>query len=155
MGIQNSRCQEGEYTLDGCPLHWIALLWETAAVYAKTAELIEMPFGGGNGSYGSKKTLDQGRTNPFAAARGDKMRPYTAAYKQCTHVPRTRSRDPRSRLRNEMSSERRRYDDDVTMTSLPAGGVSVTWSTNCSSHCSSVDLGLTCRQRQRQVIWSK
>ena len=67
-------------------------------------------------------------------------------YSLHTHEPRTRSRDPRSRLRSEMSSERRwrADDDDVTVTSLPVGGVAGTCSSNWSSHCSRLDLGLTC-----------
>jgi len=48
--------------------------------YAKTAEPIEMPFGAESYMGQRKNVLDegQGRTNPFAAARGDKsaMRPF-------------------------------------------------------------------------------
>jgi len=62
----------------GCPPHWKAS-GGFATVYAETAEPIEMPFGGLTHVGPSKHVLDrgQGRTNPFASARGDKtaMRP--------------------------------------------------------------------------------
>jgi len=46
----------------------------TRASRAKTAEPIEMPFGGLTRRSPRKHALDegQGRTNPFATARGDK-----------------------------------------------------------------------------------
>jgi len=50
-------------------------LGDFAAVYAKTDELTKMPFCGLTHVAQKKHVLDghQGRTNPFAAARGGKM----------------------------------------------------------------------------------
>jgi len=68
---------QGKRQFWGFRSHWKAY-GDFAALYAKTVESIEMPFGGWLKCAQPFIRWDQGRTNTFAAARGDKtaMRPF-------------------------------------------------------------------------------